>query len=72
MVSIALSMLFTTLVVFLITCPIVTGRLDPARYGIDAAHKAEQVERFFLLSGCIRDVAYIRAPSLLPCCSACV
>jgi hypothetical protein len=60
------------LVMFLDTCHIEAGRLDSARYGVDAARKAEQVERFSLLSGCIRGVAYIRTPSLLPCCSACV
>jgi hypothetical protein len=32
------------------------GLLDPARYGIDAARKAEPVERLSLLSDCIRGI----------------
>jgi hypothetical protein len=60
MVSIALSMPLTAPIMFTRHLSHRHGRLDPARYRINAAREAEQVERLALLSDCVRGV-YPRA-----------
>jgi hypothetical protein len=69
MVSIALSMPLTTLVMFPVTCRIVVAvstRLATA--SIRLASRSKLRDSLFLR---IELAAYIRAPSLLPCCNAC-
>lgn len=69
MVSIALSMPLTTLVMFPVTCRIVVAvstRLATA--SIRLASRSKLSDSLFLR---IALAAYIRAPSLLPCCNAC-